>query len=421
METLKSDGKKNNLELYLNDVYEKECVFKIEQEEVEFIQTGIETLVQDLVDQILADDRIHQLLSDEIDRFLEEIYNKKNIVEVYFPRQSDCSLQRYIAENASGVKTVKSTIITVGSFYDGTKNNFPDEFDFIFPVLGLRKHAFNLSTTPLLYPIRNAIRSSRMSLYYTNLCEKHHVTRKINFEKFIGEHGPACKMQFIYSNGSGEKIPIYVDLVPVFKIIDSNTLQWFVKDVTEYVKPKTFREAILSEEKCLTVNGNLSFTEIEQHFMKNILSKKHVKVTRILKYLLNGNGDGEKLEENNKLSLLDLGIYYTSYRIKVLMIYHHEVCTNTDTDDLGPCVLQVLKEMSTHETLERFPMFIRSVYTLRAFCMLPYLKFTIATLQSMQMSEDSYDYERDKIKSVSRQYLDSVTLLEKIRQRCVIL
>ncbi|XP_045179864.2 uncharacterized protein LOC123539366 [Mercenaria mercenaria] len=425
MATLYCGEQKNNLELYLNDVYEKECVFKIEQEEVEFIQTGIETLVQDLVDQILAYDSFDQLISDEIDKDInmnllkEKIYNKKNIVEVYFPIQSDCSLQRHVAENASYIKTVKSTIIKVGSFYDGTKNNFPDEFDFIFLLLGLRK--FQVSPSFPFYLLKNHFRKTTdiygMFLHYTSLSENHQVTRKLDFEKFIGRHGPAFKVQFIYSNGFGEQRPIHVDLVPAFKIINSNTQQMFVEKVRNNVEPKTIREGILSVGSCLLVY-DLTFTEIEQHFMKNILSQKHVKVTRILKHLLNGNGDGEKL---NEYLSKKVEVHYTSYRIKILMIYHHEVCTNTDTGDVGPYVLQVLKKPSKYKSPDSFPEFTVSLLLPGAFCVLPYLKSTTTTLQSMQTSENSYNYERDKIKSVSRQYLDSVALLEKIRQSCVML
>ncbi|XP_045178666.2 uncharacterized protein LOC123538550 [Mercenaria mercenaria] len=418
MATLHSGGKKNNLELYLTDVYEKECEFKIEQEEVEFIQTGIETLVQDLVDKILAYDSFDKLISTVIDETadaLVDMHCKKSLVEVYFPIQRDSSLQSYEAGNESYLKYVKSTIIKVGSFYDGTKNQFPDEFDFIFLLIGVRtpwpfEHLIDV-------PVYKIASRNEKSLQYIYSSEKHQATRKIEFEKYLEERGPAYKLRFIYSNGSGDQRYIHVDLVPAYKIIDCNTQQWFVKNVKENVEPKSFREEILSAGNCLFINGTLAFTEIEKHFMKNVISKKHVKVYRILKYLLNGHSDGEKLEEDYRHELTEYQIYgridspstsYTSYRIKILMIYHHETCTNTDTEGLGPCVLQVLGQMSKYETVREYPKFtITMPNPTKEFShVLQILNSTITALQSMQTSENSYDYERDKIPSVSGQYLN---------------
>jgi hypothetical protein len=54
------------------------------------------------------------------------------------------------------------------------------------------------------------------------------------------------------------------------------------------------------------------------------------------------------LLEIAKLSNLDIGEGITSYLIKKAIILHHDECTNMDTDDLGPCELQVLQHLLDH-------------------------------------------------------------------------
>ncbi|XP_053386382.1 uncharacterized protein LOC123538551 [Mercenaria mercenaria] len=405
--------RQNNLELYLNDVYEKECVFKMEKDEVEFIQTGIEYLVQVLVDQALTDlSDYHLGLSHIIDNDLNVSY----ILEVYFPIKDKSCLQRYVARNISNEKTFKNTIIKVGSFYDGSKNNFPDEFDFIFLLLGVGepwRFSHDMDMNNFIHKIlHEKVYENEKPFHYFSFSEKDQVKRKLELEKSIEMHGPAYTLRFIYNNEVGKQRYIHVDLVPAYKIIDSKTRQWFVESVRKYVEPATFREEILAADNSLFVKEHLDFTEMEKHFMNNILSRKHMKVYRILKFLINGNGDGEELEKYSKKGS---GSYYSSYRIKTLMIYHHEACTNTVSGDLGPCILQVLEECGRYKNAEDFPKFISKEYPYKQFMrsptpktpfsLLPYLISAITILRSLQTSHDSYDYERCKMQSISRQYL----------------
>ncbi|CAG2229525.1 unnamed protein product [Mytilus edulis] len=95
----------NKVELYLKDVFERECAYKIEQEEVEFIQTGIETIVQRIADKILDNNILQESMKVKFEKYFTGI-----------------------------VKRSKKNVFGVGSFYEGTRNNFPDEFDFILTL-----------------------------------------------------------------------------------------------------------------------------------------------------------------------------------------------------------------------------------------------------------------------------------------------
>lgn len=90
----------NNLERFLHDVFQNECLFGISEDEVGFIQAGIERLVEQIV----------EFVQEDLHRDME---NKK-LSPSYVPLLD------------------QAFILKAGSFYEGTKNRFPDEFDFLF-------------------------------------------------------------------------------------------------------------------------------------------------------------------------------------------------------------------------------------------------------------------------------------------------
>jgi hypothetical protein len=96
--------KRNNLELFLKDVFESECKFKIDSQETAFIQTGVESIVLKLVQRVLEDDPIWRLI--------------EHIIKLFH-------------SDGGKISKREGDILKVGSFYEGTKNNFPDEFDII--------------------------------------------------------------------------------------------------------------------------------------------------------------------------------------------------------------------------------------------------------------------------------------------------
>ncbi|XP_053381141.1 uncharacterized protein LOC128549068 [Mercenaria mercenaria] len=401
---------KNNLELYLNDVYEQECVMKAEKEEIEFIKKGIETLVQRIVHLALEDfsvnKKIENLLLNYNNKEVKEL--QKSLVEVYFPIK--CRLKEI-----SDVKTSKRSIIKVGSFYEETKNYFPDEFDFIFLLFNAKQKPdldVDVNTDGIARAvIRSVTESNKENLWYISHNENRQKRRLLRFDGYVDEHGPASMLQFIYSNNvSGKERCIYVDLVPAYMIEESNR-EWYDEYVNEHVKPRSFRDEVLSVGKCLYVSDRITFTETEVHFMRNVLSKKHVKVYRILKYLINGHGDGDIYGQYLKEQMVFIACYST-YKIKTMMIYHHDECINPDTENVGPCVLQVLENMGKYDNTDDFPKLYQSFFLgllpAEKFCLLPNLLTLTQTLRSLQISKDSYKYKNTRMKSVLRQHIDAL-------------
>ena len=384
MSSVMSKSEINILETYLEDVYENECELKALVEEVLFIQLYIEKFVQ----------RIVEVASEEIARrYVERLQGKGET--------TDASQRQHASVDISHLEVIK-----VGSFYEKTKNAFPDEFDFIFYLcesqladLNDLKYASHL--------IVDTARHLKETLQYSEGCYALGGTRRLYFDQDLGKHGPAAFLRFIYKNSCSKPRFIHVDIVPAVKTSKlSSDISWYYKFVEENMIPKSFREQVLSCGYFLKVNGRLSFTEAEVHFMKNILLRKHLKLYRILKYLLNGHF--EKLE-----IFLDAGKRYfsikgyCSYHIKTMVIYHHDERTNQQSDDIGLCALQVLKEMCKYGDSGKRLTFL-GLEDVKETALLPYLKSLTQSLEEMKTFPGKYDYKSIKLSTVPSQYLSAV-------------
>jgi hypothetical protein len=126
MGNILSKNCRNNLKLFLNDVFKNECVFTIDEEEVEFIQNGIEFCVQKIVN-ILHEEKFC------LDHGPQQ--DVKSLKEVYFPIKMDRDVDKLLYEK---IPFVRSSIVKVGSFYEETKNKYPNEFDFIIYLYCLK-------------------------------------------------------------------------------------------------------------------------------------------------------------------------------------------------------------------------------------------------------------------------------------------
>ncbi|XP_060570379.1 uncharacterized protein LOC132728726 [Ruditapes philippinarum] len=294
--------KTDYLESYLNRVYEEKCAFLASDEEVEFIKTGIETLAKNMVGSIQQN-----LMKDDVNLSDKKGLQKK----LQDDKNADIDLLKteHISIELDNVRN-KNDLIKVGSFYDGTKNTFPDEFDIIFLVSRLDGH----------HPICSLFETFDDTLKYISPDE--HSKRELYFDKYLGQHGPAFMSQFIYKNDptskfSTSKIPIHVDLVPAIRYVTSgDTNRDEFNEIVNNVNPKSFREEVLKRGDCLRINTVLgyTFTDTELHFIKNVISPKHVKVLKILKFLINGDGDDKILEYD--LNLKNENVGYSSYQIK---------------------------------------------------------------------------------------------------------
>lgn len=219
--------------------------------------------------------------------------------------------------------------------------------------------------------------------------------RKLIFDDFVQEHGPAFMLQFTYTNEFCEDKIINVDFVSAFKIVDDKLEETAVK----LCKLEPFRDELVSTGGYMYTNGNITFTETEMNFIRNVLSKNHVKVYRLLKYILNGHGDDEHLS--------DLHIRgYSSYKIKATIIYHHYSCKNPDSVEVDQCVLDVLGDLYA---CRNHPQSLVREYSIPPVPSKEYihcLKQTTDILKSMQCSEETYTYEQCKTKSVFQQLIE---------------
>ncbi|XP_045211313.2 uncharacterized protein LOC123562777 [Mercenaria mercenaria] len=394
--TMRSPNKNeiNNLELYLNDVYGNKCVFKAEPGEIEFIQAGIKIIVQKIVHLVLEN---ISLTAGEEEVLL-------NLEEAYFPIKK------------KQVKTAKSSIIQVGSISEGTKNSFPDEFDIIFPIYLVKTYAGWCPRTKLLSKAYEQIKTVTTRPHtecLNHICpnETLNVTKSLHFDRYVREHGPASVLRFIYKNGLGDEKYIHVDLVPAIKItVLGDQRDWYEKFNGKYFNPKlvSLCSKIMSDKNYLEVDGRISFTESESHFMRNILSKKHSKVYRILKILINGHGDGEILNLYFRTDPHSSEKGYSSHKIKTMMFHHHHECKNPGEETIGDCVKQVLEEMCKDSNNENHTVWGTDSILQTQCLLLPYLEKLLEGLKSIQTSEDSYDYEKLRMKSVSKRYLDAL-------------
>lgn len=376
----------NKVELYLKDVFERECAYKIEQDEVEFIQTGIETIVQRIADKILDNNTLQESMKVKFEKYFTGI-----------------------------VKRSPKNVFGVGSFYEGTRNNFPDEFDFILTLFCcegtfeeykqflLEASVFNTVSDTFSQKVKELSEVDTNALIYTASDPKSQ--RKLYFSEYLRQHGPATWLRFIYESESNRKKEIDVDYVAALHITNRDVLNRVVNELCVLTK---FAQETLSVGSCFCIGANFSLTQTEVRIMRTILSENHRKIYRILKYLINGHGDVDKL---NNLGSFDKP--YSSYMIKTVMIYHHYNCKTLGSVNLGPCILDVLDDLCRYENTSEFPSLYKVDYRTKIrcdLCLLTSLRSLTDYLRSMErLSGSSYDYERDKIKeSISKKYLDTL-------------
>lgn len=400
-----SENEKNNLELYLENIFEDKCLYKIKKDEVRFIQEGIEKLVKDVFDLWLSMDNNAKAL----DHLLESLLTSCEDIQfnVYIPTELDSRFQKY-----AHLKADKLELVKVGSFYEGTKNTFPDEFDIVCLILCIKSgsYASHISSiTKFLYS-STYVHQNRY-LEFTSEDGK-----KISFSEDVEYNGPALTLKFVYKNEQGEERTINVDLVRAVCIHDAFAHETLTRNgALERCKElKTFNEKLQLTDKCLYTSHGPSLVHLEKNFLKKSFSRKHIKVYRILKYLINGLGDGEKLKK--KLYSYTGSSIYSSYHIKLLMINHHDVCKYSHmTDEVGPCVLQILEDMQQY-TYTNIPGFKGG--GLGCFILLPYLKQLIEGLTTMNASRYTANYTEPKNESISGQFLHDIVIKSNVPRVC---
>lgn len=317
----------DELDKYLEKIYLRECVFSISQEEVNFIKNGIE---------------------DQVFQYLEQTY--KGIPTPCMDKKCE------VDDEKSAVELLK-----VGSFYEGTKNGFPDEFDFI-AVLGNTDKMPDHEAMPCM---RYDSFCSRCKPYTSEDFRGAEIS--FHFTAGTRKNGNAEKLEFYYKKDSHDRIIINADVVVALRCKSLENLQlektafhpMFYQEVMNtgqalfiYTGASSSTEETLpSGEKVTKHNGpwDVSFTETEVRFVREILSDQHRKVYRIIKYLINGPF-GEDLFKHfdetmafRYYTLLPAKFCISSYAIKIAMFYHNYDCSNDDS--IGKCAIQVLEHL----------------------------------------------------------------------------
>lgn len=409
--------RKTNLDKYFDDLYENEIQFQLDQDEVELIQTGVETLVKELVrvTRLERNDAIHI----ETEKFKESFRGLTDID----PDNLDAS----------------DGILKVGSFYEGTQSGFPNDFDFVFLLGSFRSDCITRSIVcyedaryDVLYDIHckdrdnclhNAIRSvsSRIhSIYFMEDNRERMVAdedvldlsqmegfRSIVFDEYIIIDEKASKLRFIYQNELGKAMFINVQIIPAFRVYEEPQMR-----KSDDICSSPF-VAIEVEQtgSVLVVSGLVWFAQSEVNFMQNTLSNRHIKAFMIVKYLVGGKVYTDciyaKLIETG-LWRYNTGIMST-YMIKACVISHHYACKHDEAAGEAPCILDILnnlKDVKSGEDVQlltdvvHMPNFFRSDVRYDA------IRDMIDSLQSYRQSRKPYQYETSTIIPINKTLLD---------------
>ncbi|XP_060564572.1 uncharacterized protein LOC132723802 [Ruditapes philippinarum] len=285
----------------------------INRTELEFVQTGIETSVQE----------IHNVISKTASAQIELQKNK---------------LKEFTGLNLIEKETT-SNILKVGSFYEGTKLFYPDEFDYIliFGTFSLPsneidvvRHDFGLGSLFI-----NGVFEGILSCYKF-FFDRRDAGLTLIFDKFVTSKGSAIKLKYTYYKQRVKETDIYVDVLPAFKIMDK---QHDLK-VDQLCSLPDFTNYLAETGSFLVTRFGISFTESEVRFVRNWLSPKHFQAYKMLKYLINGHNDGEKLKEFCIKIHINF-IHIASYKIKTCMLFHQYKCAE-DNRTMNRCICDVI-------------------------------------------------------------------------------
>ena len=306
-----------DLEELLGNIYQKKLVFPYQHKEVRFIQTAIETLVLAIVTDILDNK--------------EDIFDLRNEAHEDLETNTDAILCK------------------IGSFYEQTKNTYPDQFDFVYvPFTTTVTHTISHRKWVALEPNHARIQEIVESLLNRGrLTYKDDVIGDIEFVSFVQQTGDISTFRFHLNRNERYKRDlettkiIHVDLVPGIRIIDPN----LTENVRSFCPVQGFQGHILESASMQYLRLQYSpavFCDAEVDFMQRVLSRRHLKVYRILKYLINGRDDDLDLLDECVLIGGKSDFFIPSYAIKTSIVIHHYECAD-ESDNVGHCILGILQ------------------------------------------------------------------------------
>ncbi|KAL4229351.1 hypothetical protein ACF0H5_012390 [Mactra antiquata] len=394
---------KTNLDKYLEELYIKEIEYPINDEEVSFIQTGIETYVTQIARLTRTNAQVS--IQKEIQKFQSVFRGLKNLNEDY---------------------TEEVGVLNCGSFFEGAKVAFPDEFDFIFFLGSFQSDdvirsvvryddarysaVFELDTRDRDNFVHNAIHRESGKVKgvhfmdvdagemfvedvhtgYCNFRER----RTVIFDKYVIIDEKASKLRFLYKNEYGLCRYIHVQIIPAFRVYEPSCMR-----KTDEICSSPFVPTEVSKTGSVcVVSGLVWFTETEVNFMRNVLSKRHLKVYKVVKYLIGDKKYADAIYDK----LVETGLWQyntgivTSYMIKTGMINHHYSCKHKESDGESGCILDMLTYLANIKSDQNIQLLTDVVHTPNFFrseeryCK---LRDMISTFQMLRNSRDQYVYE----------------------------
>ncbi|XP_060567040.1 uncharacterized protein LOC132725870 [Ruditapes philippinarum] len=319
----------------------KDIEFNIGVSEVEFIQTGVETLLADIVNDIAE----HQ--EDDVDKM------KTDWIENI---RASCS--HYLKDKLK-LKEQHTTekLIKIGSFYEGTKNYYPDSFDFIY-IVGIFE-TIGMSAISLFLQSKG---KDFVSVFRALLCrqifsepDKYVIKSskcQLKFDSIYEEgtdSATSIKLQFEYKNEIGHKHEIRVNLYPAFKVNDSfltvETLQQ--NDICSSLPD--FNRFIVETSSFVIMNfSKISFAETELRFINDVISPHHRVVYKFVKHLINGNDKDDRLKKFCSGCIHNVNI--SSRRIKTELIAHHFTCRDmthsNESRHVQACAKEIILDLA---------------------------------------------------------------------------
>ena len=305
------------LERGLDTLYTDHLRFPYNHPEVQYLTTGIESLVWKIVEDLCKNKHI--------------LFDKDSLAALPELRDND-----------------EHCLSKTGSFYEQTRTIFPDEFDFVFCPF-----SFEQDGKRLVYNIAiNEQAFNRRISFLVNSGRLIHSDKEVGdifYESFNGRDGTAFKLKFTFIRSMQHyrrrqktrlKKTISVSLIPGIRVNDPN-LEHHIDHMCAIQQLKPCVLECASSGYFLLPDCFVSFADSEINFMRNILSGKHVKVYMLLKHLINGNDTRLELLETCSQSRHHITCAIPSSAIKTAMVSHHYSCTDASTLT-SPCVMAVL-------------------------------------------------------------------------------
>lgn len=335
---LRQDETDDQQDIFFEELFRENCNISAEETEISFIQENVECFVENVITKVLNSEKYQQYIQRVDKRALQRLSNTYE----------------------------KDRLLKVGSFYEETKNNYPDEFDFIFivgeceytDIRHIRKVTSDLSD---IFHEQLKTFSEEPSTERETLLSWH----------YAGLHGPASKVQLVFIEPDNVRNRVIsVDISVASKVhFKSGALPGGLNVLHADWKQMLIETGSLLAIKVFKIDHpkhetdvRFAITETEQRFVRQKMSQHQRHIYRLLKYVFNGNqgtnDDIRKLIRRPDNKLTKLVKYYwgkkvhgprivydiPSYTIKTFVFHHVHVCQKPECS-VPECLKEVLKHV----------------------------------------------------------------------------